>query len=1069
MTAQAFEAILAEPDGEANRARLHALIAAQDYSGDTLPAVAAQYLLAFCDTTSLFHRRRWFGIAIAGMLRASDAVRQHLTQPPTPLQGLGAVVLRGEEREDIKIVAGIVIRQALECGINYGSFWTTSKIQDSAPNFPKNLGRDWMQQYQEYLDTLDGLALADTATDSSVTSCVSVVTSDGSLWPREHDGNLLAILQTGLLTVLVLDFQLQDVQFVDVCLKDIRNLRIFPSETVDSQIKVRSCRPWDLAMSLCAGRESYRINMSGRTATSFTMTFREQSDAKEWQRYIREAQNEEGGVKSVLDRSSMSPELSVVAQEGDCSQSTRRRRLPWPNQNENVLDESTTDKDVQQHKAKPQSWSKRPKSKETVKKLNTDQERDLSVADSDDGLLDHSIRSKDLDLYHSPSKRDTFSKGKLSQVSQSVKRKNFKQMRTEMDDPDYSDDNMQGTASKKQKQRTGVTNTRPSASRTSRPTKLKAGSCTKLSDIRKSKGSADDEDDYIVPGKPGARKANIRHRNLQPNTEVRSSTATKKAQTKQNDASIGEKEKLLPNAANTMLHRTRRGLAESRNTLQLHGNNSPVLPLEHPAPHTLIKNPMVSLVPNDEQKSPFRKPEAQTQSQQPPLTPTGPRRSANTVAHVLSKTPASNINRTTEHVGDFIGSSPPLMYSSFAPQREHWGRDAEILSSNSKPIPASPTADSTAISGLAALEDMDVEKQKGDWQTAQSDPFGFQRTYSKPTALLRRFTGDGDGKSSSCTETTKSTNVPADKERGCTVDITANGSHSLPRPMLRHKVQTVMDTHSVHDDVSDSQRTSASELQLTTATNERGPKHGQNANIQSSSAAQRASAVSSTVSAPTSLSVSAMGKANEHTAPQIATQLTTEDSNLPMKLALIDKNHASKKMEEHDNANLDEDATLVDQANNTPTYEGSSASVLHFLSFPSGNPHDGHSSSSHSSSSDGPDPQTPGGTLPPSSEAEEMEWEATLEPHQRSLHDLLMRTSKQVVRHIVDNETAVSDIADIFERDAEHVVEAFLNDHNGTYELKFEQMNKQRDHLKKELENTKKRMMHKHKPMGVIK
>lgn len=42
------------------------------------------------------------------------------------------------------------------------------------------------------------------------------------------------------------------------------------------------------------------------------------------------------------------------------------------------------------------------------------------------------------------------------------------------------------------------------------------------------------------------------------------------------------------------------------------------------------------------------------------------------------------------------------------------------------------------------------------------------------------------------------------------------------------------------------------------------------------------------------------------------------------------------------------------------------------------------------------------------------------------MHDLLMRVSKRVLRHVVDNETAVTDIADVYANDGEHYVNELL-------------------------------------------
>ena len=89
----------------------------------------------------------------------------------------------------------------------------------------------------------------------------------------------------------------------------------------------------------------------------------------------------------------------------------------------------------------------------------------------------------------------------------------------------------------------------------------------------------------------------------------------------------------------------------------------------------------------------------------------------------------------------------------------------------------------------------------------------------------------------------------------------------------------------------------------------------------------------------------------------------------------------------------------------------------------------------------------------PTSEAEAEQWEATLQPHQRALHDQLIRVSKRVLRHVVDSETAVTDIADVFASDGEHLLNGILQRQHSDYnELRVEMALKKKA-LKKELEN----------------
>jgi hypothetical protein len=56
-------------------------------------------------------------------------------------------------------------------------------------------------------------------------------------------------------------------------------------------------------------------------------------------------------------------------------------------------------------------------------------------------------------------------------------------------------------------------------------------------------------------------------------------------------------------------------------------------------------------------------------------------------------------------------------------------------------------------------------------------------------------------------------------------------------------------------------------------------------------------------------------------------------------------------------------------------------------------------------------------------EAEDREWEESLKPYQRTIGTQLTRISQRLLRHIVDNETAVNDIAQTYMTDAKTLVE----------------------------------------------
>jgi predicted ArsR family transcriptional regulator len=97
-----------------------------------------------------------------------------------------------------------------------------------------------------------------------------------------------------------------------------------------------------------------------------------------------------------------------------------------------------------------------------------------------------------------------------------------------------------------------------------------------------------------------------------------------------------------------------------------------------------------------------------------------------------------------------------------------------------------------------------------------------------------------------------------------------------------------------------------------------------------------------------------------------------------------------------------------------------------------------------------------------------MEWEASLQPHQRSLHDSLMRVSKRVLRHVVDNETAVTDIADVYETDGEQVLQEVLARQNGACAELWRDMGAKKKKLQEDMESSVEVLARERKRVGSI-
>ncbi|KAJ4370538.1 hypothetical protein N0V83_005059 [Neocucurbitaria cava] len=941
MTSQALAAALDEPDNVASHSRLYDLIAARSFSGRTLPSIAERYLRAFTDVTSSSTRRRWVGIALAGMLDVSLDVVRHLKQLPQGLQELGAIVLSNTELEETKIVAGIIIRQSLEQGIDYCDFWASNKVRDSAPRFPENSGPRWMAEFQSFLDTLGDLALlSGPDSDPSLIYPISLVASDGFKWRESNDGLPISIIQAGMLTVIAPDGLLRQIQFIGVPISHIHKMRCQRSVLHDSQARTIGHEPWDLILELRAEPWSYVLDTSRRTGFELTLLFHHSADAKEWERCIKEHQNEQKNL-AIDVHPAAHPSMSS-------SSPIDLRRSP--------LQIQTGQKDdavkpaLDQNKMKP------------VQRPNASISKDIS----DGATLPDQTESID------PSQHGVIrSKGKLPRVSQQAKLKASKQLNPQPDVFELPDEDPKRTKGQKKAGLEDASNSKLASQKQPQRSKVavhKPSSSAKRTQFRTKRKADDGDGDFVLEEERSRTKTNAGR-----------TSAARKRRKKEIRTDSGEDGTDLTEAKkqHTDTKTSMRPIPANSRVATKVSKPRKLKPKSVDIPSSSVSSSRYSLIgglllgsQQQSRVSPkaFKKPELPAHTSvttQPKIQPTSPK----IRPQMRPQTPTTTRKRLNDESLPPMPSPPPLGYaiSGRSDRMQRITTNAEVLSSNSKPLPASPNAESTAISGHADRDEVDIEKLKGDIQMATSDPFRRGRECQKLTSFTRRLTGES------------STNE---------VDLGESPTHRKS-------------TDLVSIDTSDAP----------------------------------ANALVTAASQPLAKS------------PESIHILESQPSQSP----------------ERENSTMDDDITLVNHDEDQQTITIPKASPIYFHSSP---PIPG-SPSSHSSTSAEPELTSQPPPLP-TSQAEEMEWEASLQPHQRAIHDLLIRTSKRVLRHIVDSETAVTDIADIFARDGAHILTTLQQRHDSDYHHVFQDMAVKMEGLKRELERAAKDLLTERRRVSAI-
>ncbi|KAL1793296.1 hypothetical protein ACET3X_008278 [Alternaria dauci] len=948
MTSILFEAAIQQPDNDASNSQLYKLVSARDFSGSNLHLVAERYLETFCNTNLSIVRRRWVGIALAGMLE-KPKVTAHIKGSTQLLHNLGAIILSSTEQEQAKIVTGIIIRQALEQGIDYCNFWSSEKVRHSAPNFPLEAGAKWMNEFQTFLDALSDPALTRPTNEPSITYFVSLFTSDKFRWRESASVFPIALIEAGVLTVIAPDEHLKECQFVEVPIEHIVSTRSEPSALHNSQEQHMEHEPWDLVMTLKSSPWSYRLNSAQRIATEMSLMFKHCGDALEWKSCI------ESHKRVHMHYSETSRNMPIDVSSPSVRSSTARRSLRSSSQ---------------------PRWTERIATKKPRMKS------------SDLGSLQPRIQTPRADLQpqHQSTtlRRTTHSKGKLPRITQAAKQKIFEKLNAESDAESEDLD-------------IAIENARNNVSDTSSVTS---------SPRKRSQGPNAVPSKKAVKSKSKARVSHTKHMADDDEEFMPTQTRTKKKTSTKRKAA-------LDTTAESKSRKKPRNDVKSRTTNSEQQDQTHLLAKPLRSPHS-VTSPQNTLVEGllgakraaDLSGLAFKKPTLPARVVQTPSTPTKPNRTPAKAAS-RPKTPMEARRRSGGHILQYMASSP--LVADDAEDSNEWFDgfvETAILSSNSKPTPASPTADSTAISGHADCNDVASEKKTGDWQTAKSDPFSRRSVGKMATSFIRRLTGEESTNADVGPDIGISKHAPftvagsSKSEAYTTVSRDDETTPALLRNKVAAKNEVIESNLDSYQQVVDS--------------------------IQPASALQ--------------ISAKMTQQAMEYA------QHTIEETK-----QLVDDTPVEETPDE-DNVNF-EDITLVGgNGYYQQVVNELNVSPIKFCSSP---PRPG-SSGSHSSTSATPEPLTDPPV--PSSEADELQWEASLQAHQRDLNKLLMRTLKRVMRHIVDSETSVTDIAEMYAQDGDHVLSALIQRHDTDHTHIFQDMENMKAGLRKELESAAKQM-----------
>lgn len=667
MPSHPFEAALSQPESDVPHAQLVTLLSDGDFSDSDLATIAENYLIAFCNPNRSTVRRRWIGITLTRMLEKSDCVARTL-RLSEPLKNLGAIITSHEEQGVVKIIAGLIMRQGLKQNIEYHRFWPTEKPANSALRFPQRSGPEWMRDFHAFLDSFGEPTVTDVNNKTYIGYIASIVTSDG--FARGGPGNDIsaAILETGMLTIVVSDAHLETCHFVDIPVSHIISTR---SE------RPMVCESCSVILSLKSEPWAYYLNSAQRTATEISLVFKQSENAVQWQDYIQQYQKAYEDHHRICHISPVDTNPSLARQD-------RQQKSPSSRSSHSLAEQSGVEK-----------YSK-PRHKFSPPKAHAQPRRSSSQT---------SIRGEDT-ISAAQFRRIECSKERQTRAPRAAKQNALKKLGLQ------SSVNGHGQKRGRQQRDSDASGATSSAKGEESSKNTKSGNLHVGNTVK------DDEEHAATPKRLKKQASTKRKVDVQL---VKDGEQTKRS-------------RIQSDSFTDMTVTAETGQARSRILTKAFSSALS-------SRHSLIEGLKASQELSDSDAS-FKKPTLPAHNARSPSTPAKPKQK---VVETRSRLQTPRDPRS--FYGDIFSqmpSSPPIPCQP--DEGVGWSREtaaeAVILSSNSKPVPASPNAESTAISGHADSDDVALEKQTGDSQIAISDPFTRRSKGGKVTSFLRRLTGE---------------------------------------------------------------------------------------------------------------------------------------------------------------------------------------------------------------------------------------------------------------------------------------------------------------------------------------
>lgn len=897
------------------------------------PTIAEKYLRSFTDDSFPDRTRRWIGLVLHRLIETSPDIANYLANFSDVLKGIGQIILT--KSEDLKLVAGMVIREMVLAGIEHACFWPTDAIPSAMADFPTHDSQHWVGNFQDFLNDLHELRFIENNGDQDpgVLYAFEITAEDG-VHITEETGLIVLLVEGGNLTCVVPPSRTRIVQCFDIPLVHVTNVGVSKSTVRTIRGSQTEYATAALTLDLRSQSWTYLCNAKEYHVQKISILCRNLSEAQEAGLMVMEGKE----ISNSQAANNFGPKISA-------SQTIDISKPPESG------DKIEQDRDVQPAHVKP---TKKPMSQTKRKEPRLVQKSRTPTS----GALSRVTKPRRPDA--SESLRSTVGNKPAKTIKGKIS----------------SDSNNNGNS---------VFDIPLDESRKLRKRAKRLVIKRIHSEIRESTGESD-QSEYIEPKqKP------------QPLTKKTSTTKEKSRPkpTASANSKVGNEKKQAKGqkATSQLVPSTRSSLVNKL----LIGNRSQG-ELEQQAPKDSCEVSEGGDVQDDG---------VVLQSDPPPGLPTLSSHSKPTNAISILKRPAKAPHPST----------PEPKRSMIAKIIQHTNEDVveggvdsrtrSIVDFANKPgsVRVHETGSPCPIAKFVAekpsakqMIERLLESMPAEEEAHESHDSG-HLTHSEEVALHSKDLLRPGRRES------KTTLVDAQLSNSKALPASPASPAAASRAILGYVTNTVVKKAKAN---ADKAKEASDPFEILPIEQPQRPR--------------------------TAFTQLLTGQIKKHAQEDHAQMLPLQDS-LPLPATLIPRQQV--------NTNGDLDETLVGTEDGE--YLPAKASPMAIVSSPLPS---SHSSSSATQVFEKVDTEL----------AEEMEWEASLQPHQRAVADMLTRISRRLVRHLVDSETALRDIIADYERDGLELIANLAEEHLIDHATCFEKIEAQRAAMGKEFREIAKRL-----------